>query len=261
MKSSHRHTRSRGFTLTEILVAMAIFALGGSAIVALFITNARLSRQAMDYSRAAEISRNIRSLLSQSLSRPIVTNNEPVYKFDYPGASLTFRPTEYLRQYEQERTRGGDLKNYGGTPVENSIFFKLPTKPFSVAVRGEDAQRQIMTWLPNHATDLAGMPRSFANGRPEVFRLMPDKLRMSGALDGLDPDDRMFYAFDFTIRRSVARAGVEDAAQPNMKAPLEDLYVVHIKVYKGYSFKEENSGTEVINDPYYEWDFYINAAR
>ena len=90
---SKQRTR-RGFTLTEILVAMAIFALGGSAIVALFITNARLSRQAMDYTRASEIGRNVRSLVSHALSRPVPTDtlgNVPIYKFDYPGTSLTFR--------------------------------------------------------------------------------------------------------------------------------------------------------------------------
>ena len=71
----NRNTR-KGFTLTEILVALAIFALGGTAIMALFITNVRLSRQAMDYTRAAEITRNIRSLMTQSLSRPININDD-----------------------------------------------------------------------------------------------------------------------------------------------------------------------------------------
>lgn len=252
--------RKRGFTLTEILVAMAIFALGGSAIVALFITNARLSRQAMDYTRAAEISRNVRSLLTQSLSRPIVTSNEPVYKFDYPGSSLTFRHGEYIKNFEQAKTKATG-ENLGGTPVENSVFFRLPKQAFSVSIKGEEAQRQIFTWLPNDSTDAQGMPRNFPNGRPEVFRLMPDQLRTSGAVDGLDADDRMFYSFDFTIRRSVARSEVEDPANPGTKARLEDLFVVHIKVYKGFSYKEDNSGTEVINDPLYEWDFYVNAAR
>lgn len=257
---TRRRTR-RGFTLTEILVAMAIFALGGSAIVALFITNARLSRQAMDYSRAAEISRNIRSLLTQSLSRPISTNNEPVYKFDYPGASLTFRPNEYLKTIEQQKTKATDQREIGGTPVENAVFFKLPKQIFSVGAKGDEAMRQILTSLPNDATDSSGFPRNFPNGRPEAFRLLPDRLRQAGAVDGLDPDDRMFYAFDFSIRRSVARAEVEDPARPNSKAALEDLFVVHVKVYKGFDFKEDNQGTEVVNDPLYEWDFYINAAR
>jgi len=260
MNTTRKHLRRRGFTLTEILVAMAIFALGGSAIVALFITNARLSRQAMDYSRAAEISRNIRSLLSQSLSRPIATNNDPVYKFDYPGASLTFRPMEYIRTVEQGSTGTKD-NNVGGTPVENAVFFKLPKQMFNAQTKGEEALRQVMTMLPNDATDNGGFARNFANGRPEVFRLLPDKLRTAGAVDGLDPDDRMFYAFDFSIRRSVARAEVEDPARPGIKAPLEDLFVVHVKVYKGFDFKEDNSGTEVVNDPLYEWDFYLNAAR
>ncbi|MBK9976160.1 MAG: type II secretion system protein [Planctomycetes bacterium] len=250
----------RGFTLTEILVAMAIFALGGSAIVALFITNARLSRQAMDYTRAAEISRNVRSLITTSLSRPILIGNEPVYKFDYPGSSLTFRPTEYTKLYEQGKTGGEVPASLGGTPVENSLFFKLPKNMFDVRIRGEENLRQVQTWLPNDATDANGGARSFPNGRPEVFRLMPDRLRQAGALDGLDPDDRMFYSFDFTIRRSVMRSEVEDPSIPGGKVPLNDLFVVHVKVYKGYEYREE-AGEEVVNDPLYEWDFYVSAAR
>lgn len=251
--------KRRGFTLTEILVAMAIFALGGSAIVALFITNVRLARQAMDYTRAAEISRNVRSLLTQALSRPIAIGTEPVYKFDYPGSSLTFKPNDFIRDYEQGQTQAAG-KDLGGAPLQNSVFFKLPKRMFDARIEGEESQRPVQTWMPNDATDQAGLARAFTDGRPEVFRLLPDKLRQAGARDGLDPDDRMFYSFDFTIRRSLARSDVEDPRNPGARSPLEDLFVVHIKVYKAYTFREPG-GRESITDPIYEWDFYVSAAR
>ncbi|MCC6466445.1 MAG: type II secretion system protein [Planctomycetes bacterium] len=250
----------KGFTLTEILVAMAIFALGGSAIVALFITNQRLSRQAMDSTRAAEITRNVRSLLTQSLSRPIQVGDKTVYKFDYPGSSLTFLPNKFMKDYEQGSYAKEIPTDLGGTPVENAVFFRLPAAMFQAGTTGEEALRPMLTSLPNDSMDSAGNPRSWENGRPEAFRLLPDSLRRASALYGLDPDDRMFYSFDFSIRRSLARSGVEDPANPGFKLPLEDLFVVHVKVYKGFEYAEE-AGEEVQNTPYYETDFYIAVAR
>ena len=47
----------------------------------------------------------------------------------------------------------------------------------------------------------------------------------------------------------------------NEKARLDDLFVVHIRVYKGFTFAQENEGTEMRNDPIFEWDFYVAAAR
>jgi len=90
---------------------------------------------------------------------------------------------------------------------------------------------------------------------------VPDKLRQSGALEGMDPDDRMHYSFDIAIRRSVMRSQIEDPRNPGIKQPLEDLYDVHVRVYKAFSFREENNNVDVRNDPLYEWDFYVSAAR
>ena len=253
----NRNTR-KGFTLTEILVALAIFALGGTAIMALFITNVRLSRQAMDYTRAAEITRNIRSLMTQSLSRPINLNDDDnVYAFYYPESSLTFIPDEYRDYYEgggATTSRDALADNIGGTPVANTLFFRIPKVMFDANVTG-DARKNVMTEIPRDALNSSGGAMNF-DKEPKVFRLLPDHLRRAGARDGLDPDDRMFYQFDIGIRRSVQRASVDVAKGGGGKQPLDDLYVVHVKIYKGFQFEGD-----VLNDPYFEWDFYVNAAH
>ena len=66
----------------------------------------------------------------------------------------------------------------------------------------------------------------------------------------------MFYQFDISIRRSVQRSSVAEGVGSSTKEPLRDLFVVHVKIYKGFEFDQS-----VINDPYFEWDFYVNAAR
>ena len=256
----NRNTR-KGFTLTEILVALAIFALGGTAIMALFITNVRLSRQAMDYTRAAEITRNVRSLMTQSLSRPHSIGDENnVYAFYYPGTQVNFNPDRYRDQYEGG---GGYDKNivpqgFGENGVEQTLFFRLPKQRFDAGSMNYFDPNQQLTVIPRDALTASGSKATFQNedGDPKVFGFLPDKLRQAGALDGLDPDDRMFYQFDVSIRRSVQRASVDDAAGSGAKQPLEDLYVVHVRIYKGFDFTDN-----IKNDPYFEWDFYVNAAQ
>lgn len=254
-------SNSRGFTLTEILVALAIFALGGTAIMALFITNVRLARQAMDYTRASELTRNIRSLMTESLSRPIPINDtDSIYAFYYPDSSLSFIPDEYLDYYEGGKlAKYGNFKdrdalkdNIGGSPAQNTVFFKLPKNPYDANIQG-DGQKSVVTVVPRDALNASGDKKNFEI-EPKVFRLLPDDLRRVGAVDGLDPDDRMFYQFDFSVRRTVQRASV--TKPDGSKAPLDDLYVVHVKIYKGFEFQGD-----VLNDPYFEWDFYVNAAK
>jgi prepilin-type N-terminal cleavage/methylation domain-containing protein len=254
------HRRSRkGFTLTEILVALAIFALGGTAIMALFITNIRLSRQAMDYTRAAEITRNVRSLMTQAVSRPIlIREGDSIYQFYYPDTSLTFRPDQFVDS-EGGTTGTGDVldRNAFGGAAENSVFFRLPTEPFNAAANS-GANDRMVTELPTDGLNETGSPKPFAQGNPRVFRFKPDMLRRAGAIDGaLDEDDRIAYQFDLQVRRSVLRSGVDDTTSgAGGKQALEDLYVVHIKIYRGFEFEGD-----VRNDPFFEWDFYVTATR
>lgn len=257
---------AKGFTLTEILVALAIFALGGTAIMALFITNVRLSRQAMDYTRAAEITRNVRSIMTQSLSRPINLNqNDNLYAFYYPGTAVNFNPDNYRERYESgdattSATAGPTDADLGAPAPSQIVFFRLPKQMFnSASINYQEANGQ-MTVVPRDALTPSGSPATFVDsagqeGQPKVFGFLPNSLRRAGAVDGLDADDRMFYHFDVSIRRSVHRASVDSTATTGQKQPLEDLYVVHVRVYKGFEFGD------VINDPYFEWDFYVNAAQ
>jgi prepilin-type N-terminal cleavage/methylation domain-containing protein len=248
------HKRS-GFTLAEILVALAIFALGGTAIMALFITNVRLSRQAMDYTRASEITRNVRSLMTQSLARPVdLGTDEYIYAFYYPESSLSFRPDEYRNTYETDADSRPDVpEQLGGTPGSNVVFYKLPTQMYDAGAG--DASPNMVTVMPRDALTNTGGVMTFPDGPPQVFRLLPDPLRRAQALDGMDPDDRMFYQFDYSIRRSVLRASVDAADGKGGKEPLQDLFVIHVKVFKSFEFGD------VINDPIFEWDFYVNATR
>jgi len=253
----------RGFTLTEILVAMAIFAFGGAAIVSLFFTNVRLSRQAMDYTRAAEISRNVRSLLRSAVSRPIpIGGGNAIYRFEYPGTSLRLRP-EIVREIETSETTSRDpYAAVSGSINDNAIYFSLPTRRFDASVRlNTDRRNDMITRLPNDSLTAAGLEKVWPEGaRPHVFRFRPDGLRAAGVIVGVDRDDRVAYTFDFEIRRSTMRSGaVEEGGQ--LKLPLEDLYVVHVRVYKGYEFPEEHGGEEVENPPLFEWDFYVTATR
>ena len=260
----------KAFTLTEILIALGIFAIGGTAIMALFITNIRLSQQAMDYTRAAEIQRNVRSLLTQAVKRPnSVSTKSTVYEFYYPGTSTSFVPREYLADEREENySANTKIEEVGGTPIQNTIYFKLPDKMFDANVVNYDRlptgdQKLMMTSLPNEACNINGSQVNWPNvsAGPQVFRFKPSVVRNARVTDGFDNDDRMFYSFDFSIRRSNARASVTEGNRATAKAPLTSLYVVHLRVYKGFSLPEDNEGDVVQNTPIYETDFYITAAR
>lgn len=255
----------RGFTLTEILIAMAIFALGGVSIVGLFIANMRMARNAMDAMRAAEIMRNVRALMTSSLSRPIsLGEDRTIYRFDYPGTSLKFRPSQLT-----ERETGGTgvglasteaRRALFGTTEENAVFFALPNRPFDATLWGNTSARDEMTTLlPDEGLSRAG-DRKFSGQPPEVFRLVPDVLRSSGVNTPFDPDDRIFYSFDLTIRRSVSRSSAT-ADGGGAKLPLDDLYVVHLRVYKGFEFAADYAGEKQTNKPVFEWDFLVSAAK
>lgn len=122
----------KGFTLTEILIAMAIFALGGVSIVGLFIANMRMARNAMDAMRAAEIMRNVRALMTASLSRPIsFGDDKTMYRFDYPGTSLKFRPSQLAERESGSTTAGMSVdarRAMFGNLDDNVVFFTLPQR-------------------------------------------------------------------------------------------------------------------------------------
>jgi hypothetical protein len=214
----------------------------------------------MDSTRAAEITRNVRSLLVKSVTRPInLSATDNIYAFYYPESSLTFRYDEHVQEYERGSTRERpSAVAIGGTPQNNTVFFRLPSVIFDAtqyaAVANNPRGNAMLTRLPNDALDLNGSARSFPEGPPQVFRLLPDNLRRVGAVDGLDMDDRMNYQFSFQIRRSVARAATTNERGEHLS--LEDLFVVDVKIFKQYILSRDE-----IRDPFYEWSFFVAAAK
>lgn|GEM_PF-2801042 len=254
----------KGFTLTEILIAMAIFALGGVSIVGLFIANMRMARNAMDAMRAAEIMRNVRALMTASLSRPIsFGDDKTMYRFDYPGTSLKFRPSQLAERESGSTTAGMSVdarRAMFGNLDDNVVFFTLPQRNFDATLWGASQSRDEMTtMLPDEALSRTG-DRKFSGTPPEVFRLVPDTLRSSGVNTPFDADDRVFYSFDFAVRRSVSRSSTAIDAG-GQKATLDDLYVVHLRVYKGFEYAADYAGERQTNKPVFEWDFLISAAK
>lgn len=257
---------NRGLTLTELLISMAIFALGGASIVALFMANAKLSAQAVNMTRAAEITRNVRSCLTSSLTRPISNpSGAPLYRFDYPDSSLKFRPAMLLKREESANFNpltADDLAEMGGKPTENTTYFRLPTEPFDATLELRERNERMVD-LPDEGLNDNGNKLFDAETGPEVFRLLPDTMRGSAIYRGYDPDDRMFYSFDFSIRRAVSRGSEMMPNQLGQRVFLEDLFVVHLRVYRGFDYREENAGVAVKNDEniIYETSFMVVATR
>lgn len=255
----------RGLTLTELLIAMAIFALGGASIVALFLANAKLSAQAVNMTRAAEITRNVRAYITSSLQRPIVLpNGETIYRFDYAGASLSFLPSKMFER-ENSGIKGpltqDDFVAIAGKSANNTVYFKLPAEKFNATVK-EAERDELMVDLPDEGLGLDGNPL-YSERAPEVFRLLPDTMRENAILRGFDPDDRMFYSFDFSVRRSVSRSSDLKANTSGERENLEDLFVVHLRVYRGFDFAEENANVPLDNERniIFETSFFVTAAR
>lgn len=259
-------TRRRGLTLTELLIAMAIFALGGSAIVSLFLVNARLSLQAINLTRAAEISRNVRSFLTVSLGRPISLpdGSAPIYRFDYAGSSLQFSPSKYLLEREQNNNpqplSAQEFEAYAGLAEDNAVYFRLPTELFNATLT-EQERADLMVDLPGEALSASGGPRFNASNSPEVFRLLPDNMRGSAIMRGYDPDERMFFSFDFSLRRSNLRSSLITPDGAGGTQPLSDLFVCHLRVYRGFDFASDNAGQAAENDPIFETSFHVTANR
>jgi hypothetical protein len=224
----------------------------------------RMARNAMDATRASEIMRNVRALVTSSLSRPIGYGDDRImYRFDYPNSSLKFKPSVLVDREGSESNppmNDGAKRAMYGTLEENVVFFELPTRNFDATLWGNAQSRDDMaTMLPDEALGRNG-DRKFTGAPPEVFRLVPDALRSSGVTYGYDSDDRVFYTFDFAIHRSVSRSStsVDGGGQ---KAALDDLYVVHLRVYKGFEFASDYGGEKQTNRPFFEWDFLIAAAK
>ena len=235
---------NRGFTLVEVLLAMAIFAIGGVSILALFLANSTRAARAADRNRAVEIASSVRAALETAMIAPPVVQAGsgsqkdrlyqlalPQFTLDAPAVQATSSPTTE-------------------TPV---YYFRLPTEPF---VGGAKPPGQY-TVLPRELLDITGKALKVANGEPKAwyFRTTPLSRRTEKELGPTsDRDEREAYSFNFFIRRSVARSDIESSGRGATRSLLEGLYVVQLRVYKGYDEQGQNTPIE-------EFTFYLTATQ
>jgi prepilin-type N-terminal cleavage/methylation domain-containing protein len=272
MRAKHRtgtkDARS-GFTLLEILISIAIFAIGGVSILSLFLASANTARKAADANRAVDIATSVRSCIEAAvLAPPILVNREGrrtrLFPVAFPFASLKnlsprFGPNRANRDGDS-RVKIKELEN----DAIPSGYMELPYEPFG----GESnmVEGKHFTFFPKDMVDIKGDPvRVDADEtieaakdsdvrvfycRPHAFSLVSkDQLGPR-----LDSDENDVYAFNFFIRKSVARSALADPKGGGNKL-LEGLYVAHVRVFKSYDPNITN------NRPVQEFQFTIAAME
>jgi len=96
--------RTQGFTLIEILVALAILAFGMTAVLSLFIAGVRTYKRAMDQSTAAMLAESVLADLEEDLKGDFVPDpvfaqtrpHFPGYKYDLELKPLDVENHEIL---------------------------------------------------------------------------------------------------------------------------------------------------------------------
>ncbi len=240
---------TRGFTLLEILLSIAIFALGGVAILALFLSNTNRARQAADANRAVEIASTVRETIEAALASPPVVvgtgdNARYLYPVAFPFASLTNLSTRSGPNQAIDGRSPVDLSRFENDPVP-TYFLELPKDPYRGEAQGSAVRGRTVMFLPADLRDRQGNParvRDYGGSTGQivsdlrVFYWKPDAMSIAGEAalgSGLDRDDADIYAFNFRIDRSVSRADFPDPrGGGNMLLP--GLYQLRLRVYRGY---------------------------
>jgi len=249
MARHNRHIRS-GFTLLEILLAIAIFALGGVAILALFIAQANRAKLAADANRSIEIAASVRAALEAAVQAPplVIGKGETaryLYPLSIPFASLTNLSPRYGENMEVGGDTRTDVEGMDKDPVP-AYFLELPKKPYRGNSANDVVRGETVMVYPMDLKDIKGSPvkspRLGAGGDKtgndlRVFYWTPDILSAAGKNligERIDNDDSDIYSFNFRIDRSVARTDIPDVADPSVKSLVPGLYVVRLRVYRGY---------------------------
>ncbi|MCA8938318.1 MAG: prepilin-type N-terminal cleavage/methylation domain-containing protein, partial [Planctomycetes bacterium] len=228
----------KGFTLVEILVSIAIFAIGGVAILALFIAMSERQRQSAEITRGTEIAANVRNQLVACMKLPIKRDGERIYRqISFPFASLD--PDIGRREKEAANRRFESTDSVG----TNTFFFELPREQYQ-GLEGFASNPDTVTNLPNELKD--GGLREFKVGSPErdplVFFCLPSAFNsVRDKLDtpeSVDFDDTGNYSFRVSIRRSTMRSEYSrnqaGSRYDGQKELLQGVYVCQVRVYKGY---------------------------
>ena len=152
MKSRHLR-RLRGFTLMEILVAIAVIVVGLVGVVAVFPVALRDVQQNQDISISAEIVQSVKSALKAGFANAKYDSQTGNYivTFVHPG-----RPGRTVGS-PLSRTVGSPLSRTVGPPRSRTV--RLPTEPrcapAACPLLPQETLPNLLRWFPRHHVDAA----------------------------------------------------------------------------------------------------------
>lgn len=251
----------QGFTLIEIVVAMALLAIGVMGVLALFVLGAKQSAESIQLTRAVTISESVADALDLALRYPIVDGGDEYARFELPHA----------HEGDDDLYNGMMSVDPTDDPVElNGFYFKVD----STVLPDFDGSLPSVTVLENRrANEVLHLPydaerydgssfNSLGNAsanRPNIVWWYKEPDFRATLSSANDLDDIRRYAFRIEIRRSFI---VPSSGQPSPG----ELFAVRVVIYKNFL---EKLATGVLpldqaighsaNLPLYQADFYASG--